>query len=294
MKINAITIYLAILTIFTQLNVFAQTHTIFLDDTTFYTKKYRFHLKDSLSDGMWILHNLHRKDSTKISERTLLTTGNFKEHKREGVFNYYTEGIPVKGKKKEEHYVWYSETYKSNLLEGMVARRTLYINMQDRETMYKEGVKKGLDILYYIKGKKREDIACINYFNNDTLLYQIEYKHDKFISATLMYMGKNEYMHIVYDIKGQIKYISLFKNYQLYKQQKFHPNQVMEKESDGDFQYSIEDYVATRTDSYNTYYFGLRGYDSVNLMKGIERIYDKNGKLIEERIIDKEDEKTKE
>ena len=282
-----------IIILFSPLIIFAQEHNIFLDDSLFYTKYHsRYIFKDSLDDGTWILHNLYRKDSVKMGEETIILTGNYKNNKKEGTFNYYAYSIPLNKKKVKDkkYYVEISETYKSGLLNGIVIEKA-YENITIRETMYENGKKNGLDICYYIPVECYGKLCQINYYSHDTLICKNFYRRNGKLLYTIMLFENGEYMQIEYDTIGRQKYVlSYDTNYVLYKWQKYYPNQILEIEMEGYFLQSIRKtifdtlfYISDcfcNTDSVRS--------DDISLIRGVIKKYNQIGKLVTESKVEKE------
>jgi hypothetical protein len=282
-----------ILFAFFSISVQAQVvHTVFLDDdVTSYKRFYLLEFKDSLDDGIWILHNLERKDSIKISKQSVWATGSYKDYKKEGTFDYYsTSKILGDGNetlKLKQYYIKRTETYKAGLLNGMLIVRGGKNNGTIRETMYGNGKKNGLDISYR---EKTNTVLNINYFSNDTLIYRFYYGNKNTLLFTIMRLDNGEYTSVVYDNKGRKKSVGYYDstNYAMYKWQKYYPNQVVKKEKEGVILQSIKEmiippaYGADITVSSTITDWG----DTVAAVQGVERRYNRNGVLIKEKEVE--------
>ncbi|MCL2131336.1 MAG: hypothetical protein FWH36_02590 [Lentimicrobiaceae bacterium] len=286
--------YFVVFALLLSANTYAQKHTIFLEDTMYYTTPdWRFmpYFNDSLADGLWILHNLYRNDSNKISEQTILLTGIYKDYKREGTFNrygyYYIFPCRIGIRKAyKQYYIWSSETYKSGLLDGMVIDKAN--NATTREVTYEKGKKNGLDIRYVFVGECLGRLCQINYYSHDTLISRNYYGGNSILWCTIIRLDNGEYMQVEYDTTGQKKYVLYYDvHYTMYKWQKYYPHQLIEKEKEGCFLVPPLKEMLKKADDYDEDCFcDAPKYDwlgSIPMIKGIERLYNQDGVLIEEK-----------
>ena len=283
------------LLLFIPVSSISQVNIVFVDDTAFYIKPsfyspitFGVDFKDELNDGQWIMYDLHRKDSAKISENYLILTGVYKNGKREGIFNYYARRfLHNKRKKSYEMYVQYSKSYKNGILDGL-----MFYNPGNgvvKETMYFNGKKDGIDVVYNQWAITPRDLLYINHYNQDTLISWREYLQtdkNRLLGIGLRHK-EGEYTYTKYNKDGSLDYVVYFKNFIFYKYEKYSSfNQLLKKEAEGIFsiEFSIKERLADFGNPYtfSPYRFYLN-IDSFELIKGIERKYNEKGELIYEK-----------
>lgn len=266
----------------------AQTHIVFLDDSLCYYKPYKtsyygqFNIAftDSLEDGLWIMHNLYRKDSCLANDSTIILKGSYKNKVKQGIFytyEYDCKSLKVKRKSiiKYINYIAITEMYENGLLNGLC----IY---PERTTMYKNGKKEGVE---YVKNNRRCTLE-VNIYSNDTLVKWYEYDYNVLLQIGER-IGDQEYKIVAYNRNGIKEYEFYYKDEDLYKYYKFYPNGQIQKEAIGVFEYF-------KRNELNKAKLGIQkwgGHPShllfypewiLEVINGLEKLYDEKGILIKE------------
>ncbi|HQB20267.1 MAG TPA: hypothetical protein PK495_06770 [Bacteroidales bacterium] len=273
---------------FNNVKVEAQTHVIFLDDSMYYSKintrtyygSYKIDFKDSLEDGLWIMHYLYKKDSCLANDSTIILKGSYKNNVKQGVFYTYEydyKFLKIKFKRviKKINYIAITEIYDNGLLNGLCV-------YPGRTTMYKNGKKEGIEYV-----PSTDDRICtleVNIYSNDTLIKWYEYDYNVLLQIGER-IGNQEYKAIVFNKNGIKEYELYYKDEDLYKYFKFYPNGQIEKEAVGVFVYFKRSEI-------NKFLLGIQkwgGHPSrllfypeyvLKVINGLEKLYDEQGILI--------------
>jgi hypothetical protein len=219
---------------FNNVKVEAQTHVIFLDDSMYYSKintrtyygSYKIDFKDSLEDGLWIMHYLYKKDSCLANDSTIILKGSYKNNVKQGVFYTYEydyKFLKIKFKRviKKINYIAITEIYDNGLLNGLCV-------YPGRTTMYKNGKKEGIE--YVTDIDNRICTLEVNIYSNDTLIKWYEYNYN-LLTHIGKRIGNQEYKIITFNKNGIKEYEFYYKDENLYKYFKFYPNGQIEKEA---------------------------------------------------------------
>lgn len=147
------------------------THTIFLDDSIYLKKRnsengFYYNLKDSLPDGLWLLYDVNKKDSSSKFKSVLLK-GNYKNFLKEGIFeiNYYSYSGKKKIKKLTyQHICTYFNDKKNGVAEEFhIFSDTRLLLISHCE--YYNGKKNGVFVNFESNGK----ISDVSIYANDSL-----------------------------------------------------------------------------------------------------------------------------
>ena len=278
MKIKEIII---LILLFTQVKNFSQTHIVFWDDTAYYKNRYptsrgldifdfdnkvfycytkkadrfcNWIFKDSLENGKWELHDLNKKDSSKVNNENIIMTGYYKDWEKQGTFLYYditntynlyycsNKKFDRRLKKEDIRYIRRIENYSNGKLNGL----TTIINNDNPqypilESNYINGKKNGIETIYYHKesyGRK-----YLNLYRDDTLYLWYKFKENGILQISGELMDNNKSLCIVYDTLGKIEYKLLYINGILNSYQKYDSLGYLIIEAQGTFRLSkfIED-----------------------------------------------------
>jgi len=278
----------------------AQTHTIFIDDTIFFTQKsphsyfgeYNVTFKDSLSDGRWILHNLQRKDSLRKSNETIILTAEYRNFQKNGIFNYYGYHID-KGKKKRKgtkykNYVKFSEAYQNDVLNGLVIEKQHGYNQTPtalKETRYENGKKNGLEVVYNYQAEYAGFLRGVNYYRNDTVIEWFNYFHDykNIIAGHGLKPNNNEdYVYSEYNPNGALKAKYYYFNGNLSKYEKIDESQLLMIEMEGEFNecHKIYNKIQYNTNSYIVLHQIMLFDCDLKILNGTETVFDGEGEII--------------
>ena len=152
-------------------------HHIYRDDTCFINTKdktYYYSFKDSLPDGKWIIYNVDRKDSLSKCKK-IASKGNFKNQKKEGLFEMYNYSS-FRKKEIVNYYICY---YKNGLKHGAEEE---YLIIED--TIIKHLKYHG----EYFKGEKD---GCFIRIEEDGYLEEQSLYKDGIMKYYLAFAGKN-------------------------------------------------------------------------------------------------------
>lgn len=267
----------------------AQVHTIYLEDSAYYVSDiYYLHekLKDSLSDGLWVLHNLYKADSLKACVASIATVGAYKNYKKNGIFNRYTQSTLKYQRGQFYHpleYIYETDTYTNGKLDGLSIRRVA--GKVEKSIKYSDGEKDGLVIRNNYNNKGMLSVQRIMYFKEDTLIERQDFIYGKLV-GTLKRIREGEYVQTIYDTtySGFLEWIIYVRNYRIYKYQQFYPNQVLSFDAEGEFvedNFSIE--VLSLLSDNNCVVLGWNVPHAI-ILKGTEKFYDQKGNLVQECV----------
>jgi antitoxin component YwqK of YwqJK toxin-antitoxin module len=258
---------------FNNVKVEAQTHVIFLDDSMYYSKintrtyygSYKIDFKDSLEDGLWIMHYLYKKDSCLANDSTIILKGSYKNNVKQGVFYIF---YSLK-------YIAITEIYDNGLLNGLCV-------YPGRTTMYKNGKKDGIEYV-----PSTDDRICtleVNIYSNDTLIKWYEYDYNVLLQIGER-IGNQEYKAIVFNKNGIKEYELYYKDEDLYKYFKFYPNGKIQKEAVGVCYFTKRSELSKK--KLGVQKLGghpsnlvFRSEGALEMINGLEKLYDEQGILI--------------
>jgi len=285
-------------------NLISQNHTIFIDDTVFYNLKksicffgeYNVKFKDSLSDGRWILHNLKREDSLKKRDETIILTGEFKNYKKNGIFNYYGYHINRNKKKQKKltytNYVKLSESFKDGILNGLVIEKQ-HGDFQTpgalKESRYENGKKNGVEIVYNYQSSYFGLLRGVNYYQNDTVIEWFNYFHvyKNIIAGHGIKLNANEdYIYSEYNPNGSIKAKYYYFSGILNKYERYYENQMLMITMEGRFNecHNIYNKIKYNINS-NIVLHEIMGFDcDLKLLNGLETIFNYEGEVFKKNV----------
>jgi hypothetical protein len=273
--------------------LYAQLFEIFLDDSVYYEKRkdsrlageYNLKLKDSLADGKWVLHDIYKKDSLKANDETIILCGEFKNGKKNGVFNFYRKNYYNNKKKlKDEKYIDLSQTYINDTLHGLEIKKIIGfpgVITSERETHYEKGKKHGIELIYNIVGSYAGNLRSVSIYRNDTLWEWYNYYPEdlKVILGHGKRLSKNQdFIYTTYALKGYIDSKYYFEDGRLIRYEKFHENQVCAMISEGEFAPCRKVKGKLFFYQWDIIYFDC----NLELINGTEQTFDNKGKLIKE------------
>lgn len=273
---------------FNNVKVEAQTHVIFLDDSMYYSKintrtyygSYKIDFKDSLEDGLWIMHYLYKKDSCLANDSTIILKGSYKNNVKQGVFytyEYEPKFLKIKFKRviKDIKYIAITEIYDNGLLNGLCV-------YPGRTTMYKNGKKEGIE--YVTDIDNRICTLEVNIYSNDTLIKWYEYDYNVLLQIGER-IGNQEYKAIVFNKNGIKEYELYYKDEDLYKYFKFYPNGKIQKEAVGVCYFTKRSELSKK--KLGVQKLGghpsnlvFRSEGALEMINGLEKLYDEQGILI--------------
>lgn len=182
-----------------------------------------------LPDGIWIVYDVERKDSSKkdVDEHIKLI-GQFKNSLRNGTFRYYSRCNNKKGYRKTETTTY---NFKKGELDGYYVSKSCE-NEKQSEGFYRAGKKDGYFIRYSGEGK----IEAIGLYKNDTLCEWSNYYKNGLIDSKGKGEGKFANGEVNYfDTLGNNNRKELYQNGRLLWYKEFYSNGVLQKTADGEF-----------------------------------------------------------
>ena len=204
-------IFIILYVIFLSGFVFGQNkHIIFLDDTIYFKKRncengFYYNLKDSLPDGLWLLYDVNKKDSSS-KDKEILIKGKYKKNLKEGTFeiNFYTYTDKKKIKQLNYQHIC---TYFSGKKNGVEEEFHIFPGFQSliSHEEYYNGKKNGMFLSFANNGR----ISDIYYYNNDSLKEWNEYDD---ITTNI-----RKYINIIILSANELKYSKYFYEDKIFK-----------------------------------------------------------------------------
>lgn len=310
--------------LFTQVKNFSQTHMVFWDDTVCYKNLYstsrgigiytfdnkdffclteksdrfcNWIFKDSLENGKWELHDLNKKDSSKVNNENIVMTGYYKDWKKQGTFLYYditntyniyycsNKKFDRRLKKEDIRYIRRIENYTNGKLNGLII-----ITNNDNpkclisESNYINGKKNGIETIYYHNepfGRK-----YLNLYRDDTLYLWYKFKENGILQISGELIYNNIYLCTVYDTLGKNEYKLFYTNGILNSYQKYDSLGYLLREAEGKFRLSkfIEDNFdcLIKTAFIHPSELVLYSDYALGLIDGTIKFYNEQGVIIKE------------
>jgi antitoxin component YwqK of YwqJK toxin-antitoxin module len=209
-------------------NCLSQVNRVFIDDSNYVKKKsvlyyydYDYELKDSLTNGIWILHNLTRNQKSFVNESNIIEVKNIQNGHINGTWIKYH---PIRDTLCSKSYcseLSEVDHFKNGILNGI-------------------SYTKGYSFCNYINGKKNglgftnSNFSSGVLYNQDTIVGVVSFIVNENMSFIESYTEGNpdgkEYKVYYFDKKQGLKTINTFKNGTLESIRIFYSGEVLKKE----------------------------------------------------------------